>query len=207
MNSRENAIEAYLKRQAASVAADGRSQVGRYFVWLPVLWLLGIYVVLLAAIVVHLAMRRWPTDLLVNLLFGLWCLAALSQSVAVIYNWSLLEESFGQLAGHLLSFTVLGWVFLGLGLAVGRSWDFAGPTMVRSLMVLGLWFVAMTIFFYSIAFVTGVPSLAISTPLSMMFGGRAIVDFYTLARPFYPEESPLDWLGLYCSTRGQLASP
>lgn len=158
-----------------------------YMRWLPLLWLGGAYVLAMLALVLRLAWRRWPTQPAINILFLLWALVAATQAASVLWNWALAGQAIGRLPGALFSITVIGWFFLGLGLAVGHAHDLANRTGVRAVMVLGLWIVLFGVLGHAVALTTGRDDLIVVTPLRMLAGQSHAADFYTLAMFFKME--------------------
>lgn len=166
----------------------GDRMLALYLRWLPLLWLSGLYVLVMLGLVLRLAWRRWPADATINVIFCAWMLVAVTQGMSVVYNWSLAGLPLGALPGQLLSVTVIGWGFLGLGLAVGHSFGLDSATAVRGMMVLALHILILGLLGFAVAVAIGMPQLYIQTPLRALLGASHSADFYTLAMVFNTEQ-------------------
>ncbi len=168
-------------------APDGHRLYASYFRWLPLLWLAGAHVLAMLCLVAVLAWRRWPTSPGINLLVLAWAAVTVTQALAVVVNWADADLGVAALPGVLLSVTVIGWAILAVGLAVGYSWNLAGPKAVRAVMVLALWILLVGGLGQVYALVSGNDRLFIATPLWILAGGGHAADFYTLAMVFKQE--------------------
>jgi hypothetical protein len=162
---------------------DGARLVSAYLFLIPPLWMLGLHVVAGASLLCWLAARRWPEQADVNLVSGSWFAVAFAQAVSSTYNWSLAGESVSALPGRLLSFIIVGWIFLGVSLAAGRSWNLAAPAVVRGIMALGTSIGGVGILTIAFALATGWEELTVTTPVRLLSGANPplSVEFYATA--------------------------
>lgn len=162
----------------------GDRALARYYRWLPVLWFCGIDVLVMLALTARLALRRWPTGTLINVIFLAWMLVSMTQALSVLYNWSVADLPLTGLAINLLKMTVVGWTILGLGMAVGYGSDLASPTAVRGTMRLALWIIGFGTLGLLLGMVTGLDKIWLQTPMRLIVGPGRGSDFYLLAK-FY----------------------
>jgi hypothetical protein len=169
--------------RAPATPADGARLVSAYLFLIPPLWILGLHVVAGASLLCWLAVRRWPEQAGANLVAGSWFLVAFAQAVSSTYNWSLAGEPISALPGRLTSFITIGWIFLGLSLAVGRSWNLAAPAVVRGVMALGASIGVIGVLTILFALVTGWEELIVTTPIRFLSGSNPplSVEFYATA--------------------------
>jgi hypothetical protein len=172
--------------------SDDRSRetYARYLIWLPALWVLGIHIIVFIGMMLAFAWRRWPLSPAANIIFAAWTLVSVMQGLSALHNWSVAGLPLSSLPGRLLSTTVIGWLFLGLAIAVGCGARVGGSAATRGVMILALHIVLFGIIAYGIALASGAESLTLQTPLRALLGSGSAADFYTLAR-FYVVEDGL----------------
>jgi hypothetical protein len=158
-----------------------------YLVLTPILWALGLLAPMGLLLVLWLLAWRWPTDGLANAVASVWLLVAACQVAAVIWNWSLAGESLAALPRRLVAFSIIGWLFLGVIMAVGYAYDLAKPALVRAIMVLGLYIALFTAASLPLAMVLGLEELHFNTPMRMILGDSPSADFYASAMVFHRE--------------------
>ena len=159
----------------------------RYYCWLPVLWLAGVYVFVMLGMMLRLAWRRWPTGFAINLIFFAWLVASAMQAVSVIYNWSLAELPLRSLIGLLLSNTTIGWGLLGLGLAVGYGSRLASPAAVRAMMIFALQIILFGLVAHALAIASGLDRVWIPSPLRIILGESPATNFYMVSMFYHVE--------------------
>jgi hypothetical protein len=170
---------------------DGERAAAAWLITTPFLWFLGVQVLLAAALVFALVWNRWPTDWRTNIVVLCWGLVFLCQAFAVAYNWDIHDESPLELAGRLLSFTVIGWGFLGLAVAGGSAWELSSPRMIRAIMVFTSYTLALVVVSLAIFFILGVQDLELTTPVRFLLGSRPAIDFYAGVTFYQPPEASL----------------
>ena len=158
-----------------------------YLILTPVLWALGLLIPVGFLLILWLVAWRWPDGGLINLVVAAWLLVALTQGAAVVWNWSLTDESVLALPRRLISFAITGWLLLGIIVGVGYAYDLARASLVRPLMILGLYILLFTIISLPLASVFGLESVSFSTPMRMLLGDSPSADFYTSAMIFHRE--------------------
>ena len=165
------------------------SAVSWYLILTPLLWSLGLLVPTGCLIVMWLLIWRWPEDPGINLVVAAWLLTAAAQAAAVIWNWSVAGEPFSALPRRLMAFSIIGWLFLGIMLAVGYSYRLANARLVRGIMLIGLYIGLFTVLGFLLAFVLGIKELRIPTPLAFVLGRSPATDYYATMRIYLLEES------------------
>jgi hypothetical protein len=157
----------------AAATAAGSSALARYVHWAPLLWLLGVLQLAAAWLIVRSAWRHRPEDRAVRRIVLLWLSIGILQSVSAVVNGLLMGDT---LAGvrHAFSLSAVGWVFAGLGLAMGAGADRCGSADARLFAKLSLY----TLFIGGgtlLAMSLGVEQTQFGTPVSLLLGDRESV--------------------------------
>jgi hypothetical protein len=144
----------------------------RYVFWyvalIPLWWAFGMVAPLGMVGVTVLFLRNLPRDPATWLISGLWMAAGLGQCIAAIVNWAWQDLPVTELPRLTFSFTSLGWVLLGMSLAVGRQAGLASPRIVRSICC---WMIAVLVLgatAFAVSLVIPIRELIIPSPIALM---------------------------------------
>lgn len=162
----------------AATVARGQRLVEGYLRWTPLLWLAGLLAPAGAALLGSLAWRRWPRDPAVGAIAGLWIAVGAAQAFAAFVNAWLAGDALLGTLRNLLSFGVLGWLFAGLGVAVGHAYGLANAWVIRTVAWLGLWVLVLGAFALAVAGLTGQGALVFRTPLAYLLPDSPAAQFY-----------------------------
>ena len=140
-----------------------------YLVFIPVLWLLGLQFVFGVAIIFWLLIQNRSYLHLFDGVVLAWLMVGLAQATSVLINWSESGADIGNLIHRLLSTTVTGWIFLGILIALGRSYRFASDRIVRGVCVIGLYFLIFGTIAIILSSLMNTGGFSFTTPLGMLF--------------------------------------
>ena len=172
----------------ADVAARGRRLVERYFRLTPLLWLSGFLAPAGVLTLATLAWRRWPRGVVINAIVGLWLAVGAAQAFASFVNAWLVGDVVAGTLRNLVSLGVLGWLFAGLGIAIGYTYGLTHQRMVRSVAMLGLY----VLIFGSLALLasrSGASSMIFKAPLGQMLPDSPVATFYFSVALYSTEDS------------------
>jgi len=183
-----SASSAVENRLRASEAPSGDTLVYSYLVLTPVLWACGLLAPAGALVVAWLAITRWSKSKEASLLVLPWLFLAAMQSFAAVVAWSYEGGGLVELPRHLLSMTVLGWLFLGLAVAAGYSHALTSPRLVRGVAVLGLYILILGTAALAL-YRAGLAGLDVKTPIGYLLPDTPGVAFYFTMQFFVTEDS------------------
>jgi hypothetical protein len=133
---------------------DAERWIFWYLALTPLWWATGLIVPLGTLGIVWLYVMRPRVDPVVTAVCWLWFSVAAAQSLSAVVNWSFNDESTAELAHSLVSFSLTGWILLGMCFGVGCSYRLATPRLVRGVCFLALWILVFSALGYA-AFVIG----------------------------------------------------
>lgn len=176
-------------------SADGSqlSREGRRYLsfmrWLPLLWLLGVHIIIPVSWTVVAALKSGLGGGLARAVAISWIVVGCAQASSVVLNWSARNDSPLVLLNHLISVPVLGWVVLGLAIGVGAQVGAARPEFVRVLSRLALQILAVGSVAIAVYVVLRYSSLMLTTPAKMVGGDSLAARFYLNANVYQTEYS------------------
>lgn len=172
---------------SAAVDSFATSFFGRYLRFTPLLWILGALIPCAAAMLIKLAVDRWPKGRLINLVVFCWLSIAIAQASCSVLN-GLILHNFGMGLRNAMSFTAIGWVFGALAIAVGNSWSLSNRHTANYIANLGIYIILLSIIALGGA-LTGRSELRMLTPLGMLLPSGNATNFYASMTIFQSEDT------------------
>jgi hypothetical protein len=155
---------------------------------IPVLWGLGALTPTGAAMLVKLAIERWPRGALINFVVYCWIAIAVSAACAAILNGIAIHD-YAKGFGNAFGFGVVGWIFGALAIAAGAAHHLDDPKTVRATTWVGGYIIILGAI-AGVAQMAGMQNLQLwPTPIGMILPKSPSVSFYTVTTIFQSEET------------------
>jgi hypothetical protein len=157
---------------------QGRRLFRLFCVFTPILWLLGILTPCAVLLILKLVLARWPRGYAINIVVIAWLAVAVVQVITSILHSIAVGNVAGELH-NLVSFSVLGWVFGALIIAVGSSYGLATRPVIRGIAYLGGYVLLLSAaaILFKIFGVT--PAYIQGSPLGMLLPQGSAAKLYT----------------------------
>ncbi|MFL6695204.1 MAG: O-antigen ligase family protein, partial [Ramlibacter sp.] len=171
----------------AAPESDETQAVERHVRWAPLLWVLGVLHIGLAALVAWRAVRDWPRGAVVNAIVALWLATGIMQALSSVLN-GILQWDLARGLRNVLSLTSVGWVMVGLIVA-------AGATSTLSLRQQSALFSRLAIYTLLIGAGTqaglsaGLPLTHFQSPVSWLLGSGEFSQAFTSIQLSVDEET------------------
>jgi hypothetical protein len=161
------------------------------FIWYlrftPLLWMLGALIPCAVVLLVKLAAERWPRGKIINLVVLCWILIAVAQASSAVLNGLMLHDPALGLR-NAASFTVIGWLFGALAIAIGNSWELSSQRAARYIARLGLYILLLSIVALA-GVLAGRTEMRMLTPIGMALPGGNATNFYASMTLFQSEDT------------------
>jgi len=166
----------------------GATMFDAFLRWIPALWGLGALTPAGAAMLVKLAIERWPRGALINFIVYSWIAIGAFAAFAAILNGIALHE-YGKGVANVFGFGVVGWIFGALAIAAGAAHHLDDPKTVRAMTQVGGYIIILGAI-AGVARMAGMQNLELwPTPIGMMLPKSPSVSFYTVTTIFQSEET------------------
>ena len=166
----------------------GATMFDAFLRWIPALWGLGALTPAGAAMLVKLAIERWPRGALINFIVYSWIAIGAFAAFAAILNGIALHE-YAKGFGNVFGFGVVGWIFGALAIAAGAAHHLDDSKTVRAMTHVGGYIIILGAI-AGVARMAGMQNLQLwPTPIGMMLPKSPSVSFYTVTTIFQSEET------------------
>ena len=185
----ENGVFAKIRVRARSKGwLRGAPMFNAFLRGIPVLWGLGALTPTGAAMLVKLAIERWPRGALINFVVYCWIAIAVSAACAAILNGIAIHD-YAKGFGNAFGFGVVGWIFGALAIAAGAAHHLDDPKTVRATTWVGGYIIILGAI-AGVAEMAGMQNLQLwPTPIGMILPESPSVSFCTVTTIFQSEET------------------
>lgn len=153
-----------------------------------VLWSLGLILPAAVVMLINLAYKKWPSNFLANTVVVSWIMIGVCQLIASIINGIYLHQPM-QGFGSIVSFSVIGWLFGALAIAVGAAYDLSNSYVIRTYCRMGLYIIILALVSL-IGKNLGIENLHLfPTPISLVLPDIPTVSFYTQTVLYQTEDT------------------
>jgi hypothetical protein len=160
-----------------------------YMKFLPVLWILGAILPAAALMLTGLSLLRWSKSKLVNVVMSSWIMVGLFQAAAALFNGIYSHQLMLGVA-NMFSFSVIGWFFGAMAIAIGASYQLNTPKIIRSYTLVGSYIIPLSTLAL-IGRMAGIETMHLNTPpLALILPDIPTVSFY-MQTLVYQTESTL----------------
>ena len=156
--------------------------------WIPALWGLARLTPAGAAMLVKLAIERWPRGALINFIIYSWIAIGAFAAFAAILNGIAIHD-YGKGFANVFGFGVVGWIFGALAIAAGAAHHLDDPKTIRAMTQVGGYIIILGAI-AGVARMAGMQNLQLwPTPIGMLLPKSPSVSFYTVTTIFQSEET------------------
>jgi hypothetical protein len=159
----------------------------KLLLYTPLLWLLGALSIAGIVVLFRAVLRSWPRGRATNTVVFAWLAIGVAQAGCSIFN-GILQEDLGLGLRNALSFSVLGWIFGGLAIAMGAAWNLAGPKPAQWVGYLGLYTLGLAAIALVAWSLIG-DDLIFPTPILAVFPNSNVARFYASIVLLHKEET------------------